>query len=81
MVKVIIDSKFEKKFSKLKNQAIKNKIIKQMIKIKSNPKIGKPMKHKRKNTRELYISPYRISYAIKKPNLIYVLDFYHKDKQ
>lgn len=81
MTHIILDIEFEKKFRKLKDQKTKEKIIKQIQKIKINPEMGKPMKHERKGTRELYISPYRISYAIKKENLIYILDFYHKDEQ
>ena len=43
---------------------------------------GKPMKYNRKNTRELYISPYRIAYAyISSENKLIFLDLYHKDEQ
>jgi hypothetical protein len=40
------------------------------------------MKHKRKGTRELYIKPFRLSYAynITKDKVI-ILDLYHKKKQ
>ncbi len=80
MVKVIFDPDFKKKFSKVKDKQLKLKIIKQIKKLKENPEIGKPMRYSRKGTRELYISPYRLSYLFKE-DIIYLLDLYHKDIQ
>ena len=77
---MIFDPNFKRDFKKIKNKNIKNKIIKQISKIKSNPKIGKPMRYSRKGTRELYISPFRLSYKCEN-NLIYILSLYHKDEQ
>ena len=73
---------FEKRFKKIKNQALKDKLKKQIAKIINEPEIGKPMRHARKGTRELYIIPFRLSYAyLKKEDKIIFLDFYHKDEQ
>lgn len=80
MVEVIFEPNFKKDFKKVKNKDIKNKIIKQISKIKSNPKIRKPMRYSRKGTRELYISPFRLSYMYEN-KIIYILALYHKDKQ
>lgn len=80
MVDVVFDPFFKKKFKKIKDGGLKKRVIKQIYKIKDNPKIGKPMKYSRKGTRELYISPFRLSYKIEN-NVIYVLDLYHKDEQ
>jgi addiction module RelE/StbE family toxin len=80
VVEVLFDPQFKKDFKKIKDKAIKNKIIKQVSKIKDNPHLGKPMKYGRKGTRELYIPPFRLSYKIEK-NVILVLALYHKDKQ
>ena len=52
---------FEKRFKKLKNQSLKDKLKKQIAKIIINPEVGKPMMHARKGTRELYIKPFRLS--------------------
>ena len=65
---------------KIKDKTIKEKIIKQVSKIKGNPEIGKPMMYARKGTRELYIAPFRLSYEIK-GETVYILDLYHKDEQ
>lgn len=62
--------------------SIRERIQKLIIKIRENPEIGKPMKHDRKGSRELYLPPFRLSYAYNKIiNRIIILDFYHKDKQ
>lgn len=80
MVDVIFDLKFKKNFKKIKDVSAKSKIIKQVSKLKKHPELGKPMRYGRKGTRELYISPFRLSYLIK-GNKIYLLDLYHKDLQ
>jgi len=73
---------FKEKFSKIKDQSLKEKIIKQFSKIMNNPEVGKPMKYVRKGTREVYIGSFRLSYAyINEENKIIFLDLYHKDEQ
>lgn len=80
MVSVRLDISFKKKFCRIKNSETKNRIIMQIQKIKENPLIGKPMRNTRKGTRELYISPFRLSYKIKDDKIL-ILDLYHKDNQ
>lgn len=80
MVDVIFDPNFKKDFKKIKDKSVKEKIIKQVSKLKNNPELGKPMRFERKGTRELYISPWRLSYKNDK-NTIYILALYHKDLQ
>jgi len=58
------------------------RVEKLIIKIINNPEIGKPMRYTRKGTREIYLSPFRLSYAyLPQENKIILFDFYHKDKQ
>ena len=77
--KVDRDSNFEKVFEKLDN-TIKEKVKKQIRKIIENPEIGKPMRYARKRTKELYIKPFRLSYAyILEEKRIIFLELYHKD--
>ena len=64
MVEVIFDPSFKRDFKKIKDKSVKEKIIKQVSKIKENPEIGKPMRFDRKGTRELYIPPWRLSYKV-----------------
>lgn len=59
-----------------------DRVEKLVIKIISNPEIGKPMKFDRKDTREVYISPFRLVYFYdQNSDILYFLDFYHKDEQ
>ena len=82
MVNIDYDNKFKEILSKIKDQLFRIKIEKQINKIINNHEIGKPMRNVRKGTREVYIQPYRLSYAyLKKENLIIFLDIYHKDEQ
>lgn len=82
MVGVIFLDKFKKTFSKIKDSSLKEKIIKQVEKIKINPEVGKPMRNVGKGTRKLYIKPFRLSYKyLKNKDLVYILDLHHKKKQ
>ncbi|MBI2671738.1 type II toxin-antitoxin system RelE/ParE family toxin [Candidatus Woesearchaeota archaeon] len=80
MVEVIFDSDFKKDFKKIKDNSTKEKILKQVVKIKDNPEIGKPMRYSHKGTRELYIHPFRLSYKLE-GTTVYILALYHKDEQ
>ncbi len=80
---VIVDyhPDFKRVYDKL-DKSIKEKVEKLLAKIISKPEIGKPMRYTRKGTRELYIKPFRLSYAfLPNENKIIILDLYHKDKQ
>ena len=82
MVNVEFGPSFEKRIKKIKNYSIKEYIKKQIKKIIDNPEIGKPMRYGRKGTRELYVAPFRLSYAfVKEEGKIVFLDLYHKDEQ
>jgi mRNA-degrading endonuclease RelE of RelBE toxin-antitoxin system len=73
---------FLKKIKKIKNNLLKEKVKKHIAKIIAFPEIGKPMMYARKGTREVYVTPFRLSYAyIEKENKIIFLDLYHKDEQ
>ena len=80
MVIVIFDPLFKKSFQKIKHYDLKEKIIKQISKIKDNPDMGKPMRYDRKGTRELYVPPFRLSYKVE-GDIVYILNLYHKDEQ
>ena len=82
MVKVIFDKKFESFISKIKDNLLKEKVIKQIDKIIAIPDIGKPMRFSRKGTREVYVGSFRISYIFHvEQGTLEFLDFYHKDEQ
>jgi len=82
MVRVRETEKFQEITNKIKDNILKIKIQKQIRKIIENPETGKPMRNVRKGTREVYIKPFRLSYAyLKNEDLIIFLDFYHKKNQ
>jgi len=82
MVDVVFTKEFQSIFSKIKDNLIKEKVIKQLNKIKENPEVGKPMRQYRKGTREVYVKPFRLSYSFDiVDNTVYILDLYHKKKQ
>jgi hypothetical protein len=82
MVIVVFSNKFQNTSSKIKDKLMKEKIIKQIHKIKINPNIGKPMMYERKGTREIYLKPFRFSYSYSpSDNTITLLNLYHKKKQ
>lgn len=82
MVGLLFSEAFEDTIKKIKDELVKIKIKKQIAKIIENPEIGKPMRFNRKGTREVYVSPYRLSYIfIKEENKIVILNLYHKDEQ
>ena len=73
---------FEKIKSKIRDPIFKDKVKKQVKKIIEEPETGKPMMHERKGTREVYVSPYRLSYTyIPEENKLIFLTIYHKDEQ
>lgn len=77
---ILFEASFQKTIEKIKDTILKEKVKKQIQKIIENPEIGKPMRYARKGTRELYIPPFRLSYACYENKIIF-LDLYHKDKQ
>ncbi|MFC1690860.1 type II toxin-antitoxin system RelE/ParE family toxin [Nanoarchaeota archaeon] len=82
MVKVVFHPSFKRLVSKIKDASMKDKVKKQITKMMENPELGKPMKFARKGTREVYITPYRLSYIYyKKEDKLIFLDLYHKDEQ
>ena len=73
---------FQKTFSKIKDEGLKEKLIKQFIKIMDDPDTGKPMRFSRKGTREVYVPPFRLSYIyLKEEDKIVFLDLFYKVDQ
>jgi len=82
MVKEIIRApRFIQQIKKIDGSLIE-RVQKIIIKIINNPEIGKPMRFDRKGTREVYVSPFRLSYSHdKEKDILYLLEVYHKDEQ
>ena len=82
MLNIEYQKDFLKKIAKIKNKSIKQQVKNQVKKVLDNPLIEKPMRYNRKDTRELYVKPFRLAYKYQqKESTIIFLDLYHKDKQ
>ena len=82
MVQVDYTILFKKKIEKIRDHAAQEQIEKCTDKIIANPESGKPMRYARKDTRELYVGSFRLSYCyIKEEDKIVFLDLYHKKEQ
>jgi mRNA-degrading endonuclease RelE of RelBE toxin-antitoxin system len=82
MVTVAYSSSFEKTIRGIKDNRLKERVKKQIMRILENPDIGKPMRYSRKNTREVYIPPFRLSYHYDiQSDILVFLTLYHKDCQ
>ena len=82
MLAVDYKDDFLRTIAKIKDQAFKERVKKQVEKILETPEVGKPMRYARKGTREVYVQPYRLSYAyLKSENKIIFLNIYHKNQQ
>ena len=82
MVTVAYSSRFEKTIRKIQDAALKERVKARIIRIVNDPETGKPMRWCRKNTREVYIPPFRLSYCYDKKNdTLVFLALYHKDEQ
>ncbi len=82
MVTVAYTASFEKTVKKIRDARTKQRLKQQIIRIIGDPEIGKPMRYARKNSREVYIPPFRLSYCYDAAeDLLIFLDLYHKDEQ
>jgi len=82
MVTVAYSTTFEKTVRKLRDNRVKERLKIQIQKVVKDPDIGKPMRYSRKNTREVYIPPFRLSYYYdENKDLLVFLTLYHKDEQ
>jgi len=82
MVTVLYHPHFEKIIRKINDGELKERVKQQIVKIINNPSVGKPMRYCRKQTREVYIPPFRLSYWYdKRRDILVFLALYHKDQQ
>ena len=77
VIKVIRTDKFERDVKSIKDNLVKEKIKKQIIKILENPETGKPLKYDLHGERSIYIKPFRLIYAFK-DEVLFLLRFRHR---
>ena len=76
---VRVTDKFDKTFRKLKDRSLKDKLIKQIEKVKFNPNFGKPLTHDLKGEKTIYVKPYRMIYKLE-GDILTLLRFEHRKK-
>lgn len=76
---VVPTEKFESEFKKIKDQKLKEKLKKQIIKVTENPNFGKPLRYDLKGEWTIYVKPYRLIYKVEGDKLI-LLRFEHRKK-
>ncbi len=76
-MKLDLSEAFKKKYKKIKDKKLRERIFKKLQKIESFPEIGKPLKGNLKGTRTVRVVPFRILYRLE-GDLIVVLDFNHR---
>ena len=77
MVRIIPSATFKKQIKKL-DGFNRQRIEKQIKKIITNPKVGKPLKYTMRE-RSLYVKPFRLIYAMRGKDLV-LLKFEHRKK-
>lgn len=78
MVRVVYSKEFEQDVKKIRDNALKERLIKQVEKILKNPEIGKPLRYNLKRERSVYVPPYRLVSAFL-DDKIYLLRFRHRE--
>lgn len=82
MVSVAYHPHFEKTVRKIRDAGLKERVKQQILRIIEDPSVGKPMRYYRRQTREVYIPPFRLSYCYDQgDDTIVFLALYHKDEQ
>ncbi len=78
MVRVVYSKEFEEDVRKIRDNALKKRLIKQVEKILKNPETGKPLRYNLKGERSVYVPPYRLVYALI-DDKIFLLRFRHRE--
>jgi mRNA-degrading endonuclease RelE of RelBE toxin-antitoxin system len=82
MVTVAWHPHFEKTVRRIKDAGLKERVKQQILRIIDDPTIRKPMRYSRKQTREVYVPPFRLSYCFdRRRDMLVFLALYHKDEQ
>ncbi|MBI3022595.1 MAG: type II toxin-antitoxin system RelE/ParE family toxin [Thaumarchaeota archaeon] len=74
---IVYTEKFERDVKKIRDNALKEKLEKQLRKIIENPEFGKSLRYGLKGEWTIYVKPYRLIYAVQGDKLI-LLRFEHR---
>ena len=69
-MKVIYTERFKRDLQKIKDNNVRERVIKFVQKLIDNPNIGKPLKYDLVGLRSVRVSPFRIVYEMKDDTLV-----------
>ena len=69
-MKVIYTDRFKRDLQKIKDNNVRERVIKLVQKLIDNPNIGKPLKYDLVGLRSVRVSPFRIVYEMKDDTLV-----------
>jgi len=73
-----LSDEFLRDLKKVRDQATRDRIFKQMMKLQDLPESGKPLRYKMKNIRSIRVPPFRILYEIEGEKII-IIAFGHRE--
>lgn len=76
---VVWTQRFEKDLRRIRDEALKQKLKKQIRKIMKNPEAGKPLRYALRGEMTLYVKPYRLIYAYS-GKILFLLRFRHREE-
>jgi mRNA-degrading endonuclease RelE of RelBE toxin-antitoxin system len=82
MVEIIRKAEFSKNIKHLKDQKLKERLKKQILKILEDPETaGRYLHHDRKFEKKIYIPPFRLIFAYdNNKDILYLIDFDKRGK-
>lgn len=78
-MEILFSEEFKKDFKRIKDNGMREKIIKAIKKVSILPESGKPLRYELKGHRRLMIKPFRIIYRIDNGRII-INCFEHRKK-
>ena len=78
-MRLFYSEQFLKRYRKLKDKALQDRIRKATRKIELNPGVGKPLRNKYKSHRIISIGPFRVIYRIEQ-NKVLITALNHRKK-
>ena len=81
-IKLRFSYEFDKQIRKIRDNKVKFRLFKQILKIVKNPNIGKYVQYSRKGEQEVYLDSFRLYYKYySKDKILRFVEFSHKDQQ
>lgn len=69
-LEIIFSKEFRKDFRRIKDNALRTRIIKAIKKLEKKPESGKPLKYGFRGHRRLLVKPFRIIYRIDRGRIL-----------